>query len=894
MLTEYGVGRLFKLPAVTQDDTPFLTSPTIAAGDGKFAALTSGNFGLFANFAADVVAFTSLSELPSVGDTIVGATSGTSSTYIGAVVNSGTVAGGDAAGFMFLDTPDGAYQSENLNISGGTANFATIGGDTTAGGFGHDANGNFVVALTDSELQCEEGHILLRDAAGDEWQDTELLIETEGNASAKYPESQTARANFETVFNTDFATNYNATRNAWATNVQDLVGTSAVTIPGLKFPTGLYFDGTGGTSGTTYPTGERIQPALNAANLLTIANANNVKQITMLTNLTLTAADWGGFTFISPNRNQRVLACGSATGLHQTTIIGASVTGAFPAGEQEVLLQDCLLSSGITNLQGLVVNSTLSQSSIPIADGPMEFINCRTLGNSSVTIDCNSGVSVELSVRGYEGPLTIDSLVGGATCCLQITGDVTISNTTGGTVNIELIAGSVTLAGTVTGGTFVISGTGELSDSSSGTTVTDNLTSTQLATIDTNVDTLLTRIPAALFNGITSLAQWLGAAFGKQTANATALTEINATGAGSGTFAGGSEDSLEGIRDRGDAAWITATGFSTHSAADAAAATEAAILNEGDATALLAAIAAKVEEFLINEGDATATIAAIAAACNAAVEAGQVGTDTGGLVTELAKVPKSDSNVSWNATAAAQIQSKSNDAMVALHLDHLLAATYDPASKPGVSDALLNELVENDGGVSRFTANTLEQGPGGSAPTVQQIVDGVLDEPNADHLDAGSIGKAISDAQSAGDPWAGSLPGSYNAGEAGYILGNLVATLTASGVTIESPVTSDGELQLVSGDGYYNADSRALSFTYTGKPSFTGGTPTLILTVGGTSLSKTGTVVSSTQIRFDLTEAETAMFTAPGKGIFATRIALVTSGNVVTLEIGTLIIKKPD
>ena len=33
--------------------------------------------------------------------------------------------------------------------------------------------------------------------------------------------------NMEIVFETDFATNYNTTRNAWATNVQDFVGTSA-------------------------------------------------------------------------------------------------------------------------------------------------------------------------------------------------------------------------------------------------------------------------------------------------------------------------------------------------------------------------------------------------------------------------------------------------------------------------------------------------------------------------------------------------------------------------------------------------------------------------------------------------------------------------------------------
>lgn len=92
---------------------------------------------------------------------------------------------------------------------------------------------------------------------------------------------------------------------------------------------------------------------------------------------------------------------------------------------------------------------------------------------------------------------------------------------------------------------------------------------------------------------------------------------------------------------------------------------------------------------------------------------------------ELAKVPKSDSNVTWNATAAAQIQSEANDALVANHLDHLLAATYDPASKPGAADALLNELVEDDGGVSRYTANALEQAPSGTGASAEAIADEV-------------------------------------------------------------------------------------------------------------------------------------------------------------------------
>lgn len=84
---------------------------------------------------------------------------------------------------------------------------------------------------------------------------------------------------------------------------------------------------------------------------------------------------------------------------------------------------------------------------------------------------------------------------------------------------------------------------------------------TQLGDIDTDIQTLLGRITSTLFSGITSLAEWLGAMAGKQTANSTARTEIRATGAGSGTF-DETTDSLEGILDRGNAAWTTGGGGS--------------------------------------------------------------------------------------------------------------------------------------------------------------------------------------------------------------------------------------------------------------------------------------------------------------------------------------------
>jgi len=71
------------------------------------------------------------------------------------------------------------------------------------------------------------------------------------------------------------------------------------------------------------------------------------------------------------------------------------------------------------------------------------------------------------------------------------------------------------------------------------------------------------------------------------------------------------------------------------------------------------------------------------------------------------------SAIPWNAAWDAEVESECNDSLVANHLDHLLAADYDPASKPGTATALLNELVESDGGVSQFTANALEEAPSG-------------------------------------------------------------------------------------------------------------------------------------------------------------------------------------
>lgn len=80
----------------------------------------------------------------------------------------------------------------------------------------------------------------------------------------------------------------------------------------------------------------------------------------------------------------------------------------------------------------------------------------------------------------------------------------------------------------------------------------------------------------------------------------------------------------------------------------------------------------------------------------------------GDLAAELAKVPKSDSNVTWNATALASIQTEANDALVANNLDHLcLTATGAADMTTEVADnTILSRFLAN-GDTSAFDPSTM-------------------------------------------------------------------------------------------------------------------------------------------------------------------------------------------
>lgn len=110
----------------------------------------------------EVVAFTSGGTYEIVaGDVITGATSAKTATVWLVYTTSGTWAGGDAAGWLFLSACSGALVSENLNV-GANTNVATIGGDSTPNLATWDARAQIPVLdfdATTPEVVWLQGHM---------------------------------------------------------------------------------------------------------------------------------------------------------------------------------------------------------------------------------------------------------------------------------------------------------------------------------------------------------------------------------------------------------------------------------------------------------------------------------------------------------------------------------------------------------------------------------------------------------------------------------------------------------------------------------------------------------------------------------------------------------------
>lgn len=144
------------------------------------------------------------------------------------------------------------------------------------------------------------------------------------------------------------------------------------------------------------------------------------------------------------------------------------------------------------------------------------------------------------------------------------------------------------------------------------------------------------------------------------------------------------------------------------------------------------------------------------------------------------------SAIPWNAAWDAEVQSEVNDGLVALGLDHLLAASV--AGTDVTDNSIIARLVSKSATADWDSFNNqtdaleaIRDNLPAAAPSAASIADAVWEEAIADHSGtAGSTAEALNAAGSAGDPWTTALPGAYSAGQAGKIIGdNLNATVSS-------------------------------------------------------------------------------------------------------------------
>lgn len=120
------------------------------------------------------------------GDTITGATSAATATVAAVDLTSGSWAGGDAAGWLWLHSKTGTFQAEGLNTAA-QSNIASISGATSTAGPGGSMKRNGTEPLPDTGASWKsDWHVLemhlaaessagARDGYGDYWIDDQLL-----------------------------------------------------------------------------------------------------------------------------------------------------------------------------------------------------------------------------------------------------------------------------------------------------------------------------------------------------------------------------------------------------------------------------------------------------------------------------------------------------------------------------------------------------------------------------------------------------------------------------------------------------------------------------------------------------------------------------------------------
>lgn len=241
-----------------------------------------------------------------------------------------------------------------------------------------------------------------------------------------------------------------------------------------------------------------------------------------------------------------------------------------------------------------------------------------------------------------------------------------------------------------------------------------------------------------------------------------------------------------------------------------------------------------------------------------------VETDTQDLQTQIGTDGAGLTNVPWNASWDAEVESEVTDALNSYDPPTRSEATADKdaiLTAVGTAQADLDILTGSDG-VTLATSQPNYAPNTTTPPTAGAIADAVWDEATADHTTAGTFGKLLLDVLA---KWAGintlagwlrllarkdstvatthaaelaeinSIGGNYsNTADSLEANADAVAAVdnkvANTNITVISHQQVDGSVVLVSGDDYQVANGRSIVFTNadgTGWPASLSGTPTL-------------------------------------------------------------------
>ena len=335
---------------------------------------------------------------------------------------------------------------------------------------------------------------------------------------------------------------------------------------------------------------------------------------------------------------------------------------------------------------------------------------------------------------------------------------------------------------------------------------------------------------------------------------------ITASGIKGATF-DTSTDSLEAIRDRGDAAWITGAGGDPWATAlpgaygagtagkiigdniNAPVGTVdtvvdniyAAVVTNAAGTDIAADIIAVKTQLDVIQADTdllddvSGGLADIHTDVGTAItNIGTVLTDTNAIHVHVDKIPLSDGVLTWNSTALAGVQTECEDAITA---SGIKGATFDTST-----DSL--EAIRNRGDAAWAS--------GGTPPTAAAIADAVWDEAVADHTTGTTFGGKNQDV----------MRGTDNAALASVCTETRLAELDAANIPTDLS-TIDTVVDAIKLKTDTLGGAGALTWTYTLTNSSTGaaiiGADVWVTTdIAGTNIVATGTTGSSGNVTFYL------------------------------------------